>query len=76
MTSGRKPTFLLVAVFVQMNRNEAVAKIEQLAERVVPAELEIVEVELKGSGRNQLVRIVIDKPEGVTHADWEVVCTA
>ncbi|MGD1072839.1 MAG: ribosome maturation factor RimP [Bryobacteraceae bacterium] len=56
-----------------MNRNEAIAKIEQLAERVVPGELEIVEVELKGSGRNQLVRIVIDKPEGVTHADCEAV---
>jgi ribosome maturation factor RimP len=71
--SGRKPTFLLAAVLVQMNRNEAISKIGQLAEKVVPGELEIVEVELKGSGRNQLVRIVIDKPGGVTHADCEAV---
>jgi ribosome maturation factor RimP len=71
--SGRKPTFLLAAVLVQMNRNEAISRIGQLAEKVVPGELEIVEVELKGSGRNQLVRIVIDKPGGVTHADCEAV---
>jgi len=71
--SGRKPTFLLVAVSVQMNRNDAIARIGQLAEKVVPGGLEIVEVELKGSGRNQLVRIVIDKPGGVTHADCEAV---
>jgi ribosome maturation factor RimP len=56
-----------------MNRNEAVSKIERIAERAVPGGLEIVEVELKGSGRNQLVRIVIDKPGGVTHADCETV---
>jgi ribosome maturation factor RimP len=56
-----------------MNRNEAISKIGQLAEQVIPGDLEIVEVELKGSGRNQLVRIVIDKPGGVTHADCETV---
>jgi ribosome maturation factor RimP len=56
-----------------MSRNEAVSKIGQLAESVVPNGLEIVEVEVKGSGRNQLVRIVIDKPGGVTHADCERV---
>ena len=35
--------------------------------------LEIVEVEVKGGGGNRLVRIAIDKPEGVTHGDCELV---
>lgn len=53
------------------------AKIEAFAEQVAaPAGLEIVEVELKGSGRNHLLRIYIDKPEGVTHADCEMVSRA
>src|ERR1700681_4163225 len=51
-----------------------VSKIEEIAERVAGSEgIEIVEVELKGGGRNQLLRISIDKPEGVTHADCELV---
>src|SRR5581483_1238585 len=57
-----------------MNRKEAVEKVEEIAERVArPEGIEVVEVELKGSGRNQLLRIFIDKPEGVTHADCEFV---
>src|SRR6202030_4831711 len=36
--------------------------------------LEIVEVEVKGGGGvHRLVRISIDKPEGVTHGDCELV---
>jgi ribosome maturation factor RimP len=35
--------------------------------------LELVEVELKGAGKGQLLRITIDKPGGVTHADCETV---
>ena len=35
--------------------------------------MEIVEVEVKGGGNNRLVRISIDKPEGVTHGDCELV---
>ena len=54
---------------------EAVAsKIEEIAERVAePEGIEVVEVELKGGGKNRFVRISIDKPEGVTHADCEMV---
>ncbi len=49
-------------------------RIEAIAEKAAaPAGIEIVEVELKGSGRNHLLRIYIDKPEGVTHADCEFV---
>ena len=35
--------------------------------------MEVVEVEVKGGGSNRFVRISIDKPEGVTHADCELV---
>ena len=51
-----------------------VARIEEIAERVASADgLEVVEVELKGSGSKQMLRIYIDKPLGVTHADCESV---
>jgi len=51
-----------------------VARIEEIAQNVAAADgLEVVEVELKGSGRNQMLRISIDKPQGVTHADCESV---
>ena len=54
---------------------EAVAsKIEQIAQRVAgPEGLEVVEVEVKGGGASRLVRISIDRPEGVSHADCEFV---
>jgi len=52
----------------------AQAAVEHIAEVVgTRAGLEIVEVELKGAGRNQLLRITIDKPGGVTHTDCETV---
>jgi ribosome maturation factor RimP len=55
-------------------REETISKIETIAvETAKPAGIEIVEVELKGSGRHQLLRIYIDKPEGVTHADCELI---
>jgi ribosome maturation factor RimP len=57
-----------------MKRDEVVSRIEAIAEQVAAAQnIEIVEVELKGSGRSHLLRIYIDKPEGVTHADCEFV---
>ena len=50
------------------------SKIEAIAERVAqPEGIEIVEIELKGGGKNRFLRISIDKPEGVTHADCELV---
>ncbi|HKA00694.1 MAG TPA: ribosome maturation factor RimP [Candidatus Solibacter sp.] len=51
------------------------SKIEEVAQRVAQSEgLELVEVEVKGGGGgHRLVRIAIDKPEGVTHADCENV---
>src|SRR4030088_1821637 len=51
-----------------------VSKIEAIAERVAQSEgIEIVEIELKGGGRNRFLRISIDRPEGVTHGDCELI---
>jgi ribosome maturation factor RimP len=45
-------------------------KIQEIAERVAQSSgLEVVEVELRGGGRARMLRIFIDKPEGVTHDD-------
>ena len=47
-------------------------KTKALIERIVSSEgLELVEVEIKGSLNRRLLRIFIDKPEGITHADCE-----
>src|SRR5271169_4157391 len=44
------------------------------AKRVGQSEgLEIVEVQLLGGGGARVLRIFIDKPEGVTHADCEMI---
>ncbi len=49
-------------------------QIGDIARRVAESEgLELVEVEVKGGGAQRLVRISIDKPAGVTHADCETV---
>ena len=51
-------------------RDSLAEKIEEVARQVAQAEgLELVEVEVKGGGNARLVRIAIDKPEGVTHGD-------
>ena len=72
--SGRKPTFLLDGTFYEQMRHAVVSKIEEIAERVAASDgIEVVEVELKGSGGNQLLRISIDKPAGVSHADCELI---
>ena len=55
-------------------KREIAARIEEIADRVGRSEgIEIVEVEVKGAGKRQFVRISIDKPSGVTHADCESI---
>ena len=57
-----------------MSTSAILSKIEAIAERVAqPAGIEVVEVELKGGGQNRFLRISIDRPEGVTHADCEMI---
>ena len=42
----------------------------EIAERVAASSgLEVVEVELRGGGKARMLRVVIDKPSGVTHED-------
>ena len=55
-------------------REDVASQIGEIARRVAESEgLELVEVEVKGGGAQRLVRISIDKPAGVTHADCETV---
>jgi ribosome maturation factor RimP len=49
-------------------------KIREVTDRVAASHgLEVVEVELRGGGKARMLRIFIDKPEGVTHQDCELV---
>jgi len=49
-------------------------QIAAIAERVASSEgLFLVDVELKGGRSNPLLRVYIDKPEGVSHADCKLV---
>jgi len=49
-------------------------KIREMAERVATSEgLHLVDVELKGGNSNTLLRVYIDKPAGVSHADCALV---
>lgn len=54
--------------------NELVDKVVAIVERAGREEgIEAVEVKWVGAGRNRLLKIFIDKPAGVTHADCEMV---
>jgi ribosome maturation factor RimP len=47
-----------------------IERVQQIAERVAASSgLELVEVEFRGGGKSRMLRIFIDKPGGVTHAD-------
>jgi ribosome maturation factor RimP len=60
-----------------LSRTDTIARITAIAEAAAtPAGIEVVEVELKGSGRHHLLRIYIDRPEGVSHADCELISRA
>ena len=55
-------------------KDSVASKIEEIARRVAePEGMEVVEVESKGGGAHRFIRISIDKPEGVTHGDCELV---
>jgi ribosome maturation factor RimP len=51
-----------------------IQRITELGENVAAGTgIEIAGVELKGGGKARLLRVYIDKPGGVTHADCELV---
>ncbi|MGE5645556.1 MAG: ribosome maturation factor RimP [Acidobacteriota bacterium] len=55
--------------------NDAVvARVTEIARRVADSEgIEIIEVQLLGGGGKRVLRITIDKPQGVSHADCELI---
>ncbi len=56
----------------QTARDSVTARVLEIAERVGASEgIEIVDVEFKGGGSRRVLRVFIDKPEGVSHADCE-----
>ncbi len=58
----------------EQNREGIVKKVFEIAERVASsAGIEIVDVQLLGGGGARLLRLFIDKPEGVTHGDCEFI---
>lgn len=68
--SKTKPAGLIAAVAMAVE----LELIRTIAERVVKSEgLVLVDVELKGGLKNPLLRIYIDKPGGVTHADCQLI---
>ena len=63
------PTFLLsMGMGVEWDR------LRQLIQEVVEGQgYELVDVELKGAGKNSILRIFIDTPAGISHRDCELV---
>ncbi|MBM3728156.1 MAG: ribosome maturation factor RimP [Acidobacteria bacterium] len=58
-------------------KQQILAKVTEIAEQAGAAEgLEIVEIELLGGGAQRVLRIFIDKPDGVTHGDCENISHA
>jgi ribosome maturation factor RimP len=55
-------------------KEAVITRVTDIAGRVARSEgIEIVEVELLGGGRGRVLRIWIDRPQGVTHADCELI---
>ena len=53
---------------------DVIEKVREIAERVGASEgIEIVDIDLLGGGSSRVLRIFIDKPEGVSHADCELI---
>ena len=45
-------------------------QVRGIADRVAASSgLEVVEIEFRGSGKSRMLRVFLDKPEGVTHQD-------
>jgi ribosome maturation factor RimP len=74
---GESPLF--IATEVSLNQVAAsywgsmafdLERVRSIVERVASSSgLEVLETELRGGGKSRMLRIVIDKPAGVTHED-------
>jgi ribosome maturation factor RimP len=77
--SGRKPTFLLAnsmapGLSPKSMKTEGFEKIRELIEQLVVQQgMELVDAQLLGGGIHRVLRLLIDKPEGVTHGDCETI---
>ncbi len=57
-----------------LERDELLSAISPLCEQAAAGTgIEVAEVELRGAGSARLLRVYIDKPDGVTHRDCEIV---
>ena len=71
---GESPLFYCCKLLPGMSREAIVNKITEIAERVAePEGIEIVDVQLLGAGKARVLRVYIDKPAGVSHADCEFI---
>ena len=69
LLSGRFAHF-----FVVMSMGVEWEQLRRLVEETVESQgYELVDVELKGGGKNSVLRVFIDKPAGISHRDCELV---
>jgi ribosome maturation factor RimP len=71
---GESPLFVAVMAGGCSQNASAMAlemeRICEIAKRVADSSgLEVVDVELRGGGKSRMLRIIIDKPGGITHQD-------
>lgn len=71
---GESPLFYCCKLLPRMSKEAIVTRITEIAERVGdPEGIEIVDVQLLGGGKARLLRIYIDKAEGVSHKECEFI---
>jgi ribosome maturation factor RimP len=71
---GESPLFYCNRRMSVIAREEIITKITEIAERVAePEGIEIVDIQFLGAGRGRLLRIFIDRPQGVSHGDCEFI---
>ena len=57
-----------------MGMGEERSRVRQLVEEIVESQgYELVDLEFRGAGKNSLLRIFIDRPDGISHEDCELV---
>jgi ribosome maturation factor RimP len=57
-----------------VERTGLIQRISELADQAAAGtSIEIAEVQLRGAGKARLLRVYIDRPGGVTHADCELI---
>src|SRR5215204_277254 len=71
---GSDPNRVVGSKMAQTGREALIEQITAIVNRVAESEgLEAVEIEFLGGGKQRLLRIFIDRAEGVTHGDCELV---